>query len=82
MNPLPDAPKEVAFAVLRVPFFLEPHADETKPFVGTNRQRLLEKWGGPAGTMHGTSFCSKLIISRQPTNMEYDIRVGSSETTT
>jgi predicted DsbA family dithiol-disulfide isomerase len=52
-NPQPQAPKEVAFAVLRVPFFLEPHADESVPFVGTNRQRLLEKWGGPAGTF----FC-------------------------
>lgn len=48
-HPLPEASKELAFAVLRVPFFLEPHADETKPFVGTNRQRLIEKWGGPKG---------------------------------
>ncbi len=39
----PDRP--LAFAVLRVPFFLEPHYDETKPFIETNRERLLTKWG-------------------------------------
>jgi hypothetical protein len=57
LNPLPNAPQEVAFAVLRVPFFLEPNADETKPFVGTNRQRLIEKWGGPAGTCRMQIHC-------------------------
>jgi predicted DsbA family dithiol-disulfide isomerase len=48
-NPLPDAPRVLAFAVLRVPFFLEPHYDENKPFIATNRERLIEKWGGPNG---------------------------------
>lgn len=37
--------RPLSFAVLRVPFFLEPQYDETAPFVETNRQRLLKKWG-------------------------------------
>jgi len=35
--------------VLRVPFFLEPHYDENKPFIESNRERLVAKWGGQAG---------------------------------
>ena len=48
LNAGPDAP-ELAFAVLRVPFFLEPHYDETKPFIESNRERLVKKWGGEEG---------------------------------
>eukprot|EP00980_Cylindrotheca_fusiformis_P015468 scaffold4347_cov117-Cylindrotheca_fusiformis.AAC.12 len=45
-NPLPDAPRPLAFSVLRVPFFLEPGYDENKPFIESNRERLIKKWGG------------------------------------
>ena len=38
----------MAFSVLRVPFFLEPHYDESAVFVERNRDRLIKKWGGPA----------------------------------
>jgi len=48
-NPLPEAPKLLAFSVIRVPFFLEPQYDENKPFETTNRERLVDKWGGVAG---------------------------------
>lgn len=48
-NPLPDAPKPLAFSVIRVPFFLEPHYDENKSFECTNRERLIAKWGGKEG---------------------------------
>jgi predicted DsbA family dithiol-disulfide isomerase len=48
-NPLPDAPRRLAFAVLRVPFFLEPQYDEREPFIETNRERLIQKWGGIKG---------------------------------
>jgi predicted DsbA family dithiol-disulfide isomerase len=48
-NPSPVAPRPLAFAVLRIPFFLEPGYDETKPFIETNRERLIRKWGGPDG---------------------------------
>lgn len=48
-NPLPNAPRPLAFSVIRVPFFLEPHYDETKPFIESNRERLIQKWGGPEG---------------------------------
>lgn len=48
-NPLPSAPKPMAFSVLRIPFFLEPNYDENEVFVETNRQRLVQKWGGKAG---------------------------------
>jgi len=37
------------FSVLRVPFFLEPDYPENEPHVGTNRQRLVKKWGGERG---------------------------------
>jgi predicted DsbA family dithiol-disulfide isomerase len=48
-NPLPDAPKPLAFSILRIPFFLEPDYDENKVYVETNRERLVKKWGGKAG---------------------------------
>lgn len=48
-NPLPDAPRPLAFSVIRVPFFLEPHYDENKPFIESNRERLVKKWGGKQG---------------------------------
>lgn len=48
-NPLPDAPKPLAFSILRIPFFLEPEYDENQAFVETNRERLIKKWGGRAG---------------------------------
>lgn len=35
--------------MIRVPFFLEPNYDETKPFVESNRERLVKKWGGQRG---------------------------------
>jgi predicted DsbA family dithiol-disulfide isomerase len=39
----------VAFSVLRVPFFLEPQYDERKPYIESNRERLVKKWGGKKG---------------------------------
>lgn len=48
-DPLPDAPRPLAFSVLRVPFFLEPNYDENKPFIESNRERLVKKWGGTLG---------------------------------
>lgn len=30
-------------------FFLEPHYDENKTHIETNRERLIQKWGGKAG---------------------------------
>ncbi|KAG7365196.1 hypothetical protein IV203_038399 [Nitzschia inconspicua] len=39
----------MAFSVLRIPFFLEPGYDESKPFIETNRERLIHKWGGKRG---------------------------------
>lgn len=47
-EPLDDE-NPLAFAVLRVPFFLEPDYDESKPFVESNRDRLVKKWGGKRG---------------------------------
>jgi predicted DsbA family dithiol-disulfide isomerase len=32
-----------------VPFFLEPEYDPSRPFIETNRERLIRKWGGEAG---------------------------------
>jgi len=46
-NPISDVRLE--FAVLRVPFFLEPHYDESRPFIESNRERLIKKWGGKEG---------------------------------
>lgn len=48
-NPLPRAPKPLAFSILRVPFFLEPSYDKEKVFIETNRERLVKKWGGKVG---------------------------------
>jgi predicted DsbA family dithiol-disulfide isomerase len=48
-NPSPMAPRPLAFAVLRIPFFLEPGYDESKPYIETNRERLIRNWGGPDG---------------------------------
>lgn len=48
-HPSPTAPRPLAFSVLRIPFFLEPAYDESKPFIETNRERLTKKWGGPEG---------------------------------
>ena len=48
-TPLATAPKPLVFSVLRVPFFLEPSYDESKPYVESNRERLLQKWGGHKG---------------------------------
>jgi len=48
-DPLPNAPKPLAFSILRIPFFLEPHYPEDVAVVETNRERLVEKWGGEAG---------------------------------
>jgi hypothetical protein len=50
-NPLntgADSPS-LAFAVIRVPFFLEPEYDESKPYIESNRDRLVKKWGGKEG---------------------------------
>lgn len=41
--------QSLAFAVVRVPFFLEPDYDESKPFIESNRDRLVQKWGGKKG---------------------------------
>lgn len=35
--------------MLRIPFFLEPEYPEDAPFVETNRERLIRKWGGIEG---------------------------------
>ena len=48
-NPSPTARRPLAFAVLRVPFFLEPQYDESAVFVERNRDRLIKKWGGIEG---------------------------------
>ena len=48
-DPLPSAPRPLAFAVVRVPFFLEPNYDEDAVHVESNRERLIQKWGGKAG---------------------------------
>lgn len=48
-KPLVNAPRSVAFSVIRVPYFLEPDYDEKKPFVESNRDRLVKKWGGSEG---------------------------------
>jgi predicted DsbA family dithiol-disulfide isomerase len=48
-NPNVNAARPVAFSVIRVPFFLEPHYDENKPYIESNRDRLVRKWGGREG---------------------------------
>ena len=40
------------FAILRVPYFLEPEYDESQPYIESNRTRLLKKWGGKDGWEH------------------------------
>lgn len=47
-SPLSNS-QTLAFAVIRVPFFLEPDYDDSLPFVESNRDRLLAKWGGKEG---------------------------------
>ena len=46
--PDPGSPP-LAFAVVRVPFLLEPDCDESEPFVKSNGERLVKKWGGREG---------------------------------
>lgn len=48
-NPLADAPLPLAFSVIRVPFFLEPNYDASRPYIESNRERLVKKWGGKRG---------------------------------
>lgn len=48
-EPNANAPRPLAFSVLRVPFFLEPHYDESRTFIESNRERLVKKWGGRQG---------------------------------
>lgn len=43
-----DSPT-LACAVIRVPFFLEPDYDESLPYIESNRERLIKKWGGKEG---------------------------------
>ena len=40
---------DLSFSILRVPFFLEPDYPENVVAVGTNRERLIAKWGGKQG---------------------------------
>jgi len=49
LNAPANVSKPLSFAVLRVPFFLEPQYDEKKIFERSNRERLIEKWGGEIG---------------------------------
>src|SRR6478672_4611298 len=48
-KPSPNAPRPIAFSVLRVPFFLEPDYQEDVPYIESNRDRLVRKWGGRQG---------------------------------
>lgn len=47
----PDSSKkhDLSFSILRIPFFLEPDYPEDVVSVGTNRERLIKKWGGKQG---------------------------------
>ena len=45
-HPSPDAAVPLAFSLIRVPFFLEPSYAEDRPYVESNRDRLIRKWGG------------------------------------
>jgi len=45
MNPM-DKTNLVSFAVLRIPFFLEPDYSRDESWSETNRKRLERKWGG------------------------------------
>lgn len=44
-KPNPKAPLPLSFSVIRIPFFLEPHYDESRPFIESNRDRLVKKNG-------------------------------------
>ena len=44
-NPMDEA-NPVSFAVLRIPFFLEPEYSRDETWSETNRKRLERKWGG------------------------------------
>lgn len=49
-EPSPSSKNRIeAFSVLRVPFFLEPDYNEDVPFIESNRERLIKKWGGAQG---------------------------------
>lgn len=48
-DPLPGAPKPMAFSILRIPYFLEPDYKANEVFIETNRERLIKKWGGKRG---------------------------------
>ena len=48
-EPLDREAPPLAFAVVRVPFFLESEYDASKPYICTNRERLVKKWGGKEG---------------------------------
>jgi len=48
-DPLNATSPPLAFAVVRVPFFLESEYDASKPYICTNRERLVKKWGGQEG---------------------------------
>lgn len=56
-----DNPPTLVFAVIRVPFFLEPDYDESLPYIESNRDRLVRKWGGKEGW------------ERQKQHHEYDV---------
>ena len=43
-KPNPKAPLPLSFSMIRIPFFLEPHYDELRPFIESNRDRLIKKW--------------------------------------
>lgn len=45
----PSPKHDIKFSILRVPFFLESEYPENLVSVGTNRERLLKKWGGKEG---------------------------------
>ena len=48
-KPNPKAPLPLSFSVIRIPFFLEPHYDESRPFIESNKDRHVKKWGGKEG---------------------------------
>lgn len=45
----PSPKHELRFSILRVPFFLEPDYPDHVVSTGTNRERLVKKWGGKEG---------------------------------
>jgi predicted DsbA family dithiol-disulfide isomerase len=42
----PEGRRIDGFAIVRIPYLLEPDYDTKKIYVETNRQRLIQKWGG------------------------------------